>query len=93
MKCNTDIAINEETNVDIKFLVKRFTDDANRVCSERSNQSLYNTLRKLSNDPQIKARKVYKKNEVAILESEYFYAKLDKMVNDKIKFVEIWIFQ
>ena len=76
-------------NDDIKFLVKRFTDDANRVCSERSDQSLHNTLRKLSNDFMIKVCKLDEGNGVAILESEDYYAKLDKMIDNKTKFVEI----
>ena len=94
IKRNTDITMNEDTKDDIKFLVNRFTDDANRVCSERSNQSLHKLsklyiLRKLSNDPLIKVCKSKKGNGVAILESEDYCAKLDKIVNDKTKFVEI----
>ena len=61
-----------------------------RVCSKRSNQSVHNTLRKLSNDSLIKVCKFDKRNGVAILESEDYYAKLDKIDNDKTKFVEIW---
>ena len=61
--------MNENIKDDIKFLVSRFTVDANRVCSKRSNQSLHNTLRKLCNDPSIKVCKFDKGNRVAILES------------------------
>ena len=43
LKRNTDITMTDDTKDDIKFLVKRFTDDANRVCAERSNKSLHNT--------------------------------------------------
>ena len=80
--------MNDDTKDDIKLLVKRFTDDANRVCFERSNQSLHNTLRKLPNDPLIKICKFGKGNGVAILESEDYCAKLDK-IDDKTKYVEI----
>ena len=37
----------------------------------------------------IKVCKFDKGNRVAILESENYYAKLDKIVNDKTKFLEI----
>ena len=88
-KYHTDITMNDDTKDDIKYLVKRFTDDENRVCSERSDQSLHNTLRKLSNDPLIKECKFDKGNGVAILESEDYCAKLNKIIHDKTKFVEI----
>ena len=67
LKRNTDITMKDDTKDEIKFLVK---DNANRVCSERSNQSLHNTLRKLSNDSLINICKFNKGNGVAILESE-----------------------
>ena len=48
LKRNNDVTVNEELRDEFKFLVKRFTNDAERVCSERANQSLYRTLRSLS---------------------------------------------
>ena len=39
LKRNTDITVNEELRDEFKFLVKRFTNDTERDCSERANQS------------------------------------------------------
>ena len=43
----------------------------------------------MSNDSSIEVCKFGKGNGGAILKSEDYYSKLDKIVNDNIKFVEI----
>ena len=89
LKRNTDVEMNDEIQDDIKFLVKRFVNDANRACSESVNQFLHHTLHKLSMDASIKVCKFDKGNGIAILESDDYYRKLDKIVDDKSKFLEI----
>ena len=44
LKRNTDVSLNQEIKNDIKFLIKKFTDDANRACSSRVNQALHRNL-------------------------------------------------
>ena len=89
LKRNTDILIDDEIKDDIKFMVKRFVDNAKRACSNRANQSLHGTLRKLAQDSTIKICKLDKGNGIAILKTEDYYNKLDKIVNDTSKFMEV----
>ena len=69
-------------------MVKKFTEDASSICSKRVNQSLHNTPYKLSKDPNIRVCKHDKRNGIAVMNTEDYYGKLDKIVNDKSKFVE-----
>jgi len=89
MKSKPTWNVDQETKDDFKFLVKKFLDDANRTCSNRINQSLHCTLSKLSKDPRIKICRFDKGNGVAVFNTEDYYAKLDKIICDKSKFVEI----
>ena len=73
MKRNTDVTFNEELRDEFKFLVKRFTNDAERACSERANQSLHRTLRSLARNADIKRSKFDKENGFAILEAEDYF--------------------
>ena len=89
MKRNTDVAFNEELRDEFKFLVKRFTNDAERACSERANQSLHRTLRSLARNADIKRSKFDKGNGFAILEAEDYFLKLDRLIEDGSKFIEV----
>ena len=82
-----------ETEDELKFLTKKFTEDSHRACLTRMNQSLHCILNKLSQDSKIKVGLcLYDKgNGVAILNSTNYYEKLDKIVNDRSKFVELQI--
>ena len=72
--------------------MKKFTKDSQRACSTRINQSLHHTLCKLSRDSTIKVSRFDKwGNGVAVLNSEDYYEKLEKIVNDQSKFTEIKI--
>ena len=46
-------------------------------------------LYKLNKDPNIKVCKYDKGNGIAIVNTEDYYGKLDEIVNDKSKFVEL----
>ena len=89
LKRNTDVSLNQEIKDDIKFLIKKFTDDANRACSSRVNQALHRNLVRLAQDPSIKICKFDKGNGVAIFSAKDYYDKLDKVILDKSKFEEI----
>ena len=89
MKRNTDLTVNEELRDEFKFLVKRFTNDAERACSERANQSLHRTLQLLAGNADIKLCKIYKGNSFAILEAEDYFLKLDRIIEDGSKFIEV----
>ena len=70
-------------------MVKRFTNDAERACSERVNQSLHRTLRSLARNADIKLCKFDKGNSFAILEAEDYFLKLDRIIEDGSKFIEV----
>ena len=70
-------------------MVKKHTEDASSICSKRVNQSLHNTLYKLSKDPNIRVCKYDKGNGIAVMNTEDYFGKLDEIVNDKSKFVEL----
>ena len=91
LKRNTNIDMDDETKDDLKFLMKKFTEDSQRACSTRINQSLHHTLSKLSQDSTNKVCRFDKANGVAILNSKDYYEKLEKIVNDQSKFTELKI--
>ena len=62
LKRNTDVSLNQEIKDDIKFLIKKFTDDANLACSSRVNQALHRNLVRLAQDPSIKICKFDKRS-------------------------------
>ena len=82
-------SVDEETKDEIKFLVKQFVDAGNRICSKRTNRSLHNTLIKLSQDPAIKICRYDKGNGLAILDASDYNTKLNSIISDKKKFLEI----
>ena len=91
LKRNTNIDMDNATKDDFKFLMKKFTENSQRACSTRINQSLHHTLSKLSQDSTIKVCRFDKGNGVAILNSRDYYEKLEKTVNDQSKFTELKI--
>ena len=89
LKRYTDVSLNQEIKDDFKFLIKKFTDDANRSCSSRVNQALHRILVRLAQVPSIKICKFDKGNGVAIFSAKDYYDKLDKVILDKSKFEEL----
>ena len=81
--------VDEETKDEIKFLFKQCVDAVNRICSKRTNLSLHHTFNKLSQDSTIKICQYNKGNGLAILNASDFYTKLNSIVDDKTKFLEI----
>ena len=70
-------------------MVKRFTNDAERACSERANQSLHRTLQSLARNADIKLCKFDKGNGFAILEAEDYFLKLDRIIEDGSNFIDV----
>ena len=63
--------------------------NAKQQCGKQHNQFIHRTLSSLSHNPKTKMCKFDKGKSVAVLNSEDYYAKLDVIVNDNSKFVEI----
>ena len=83
--------MDDETKDELKFLMKKFTKDIHHACSTRMKQSLHCTLNKLCQDLKMKVCRYDKGNGVAILNSTDYCEKLNKIVNDRSKFVELQI--
>ena len=66
LKTNERLNITDKTRDEIKFITKKFINDAKRLCSERRNIALHTTLSKLSKDPDIKVCKFDKGRGVVL---------------------------
>ena len=75
---NENIKFDEDTSDKIKFALKRFSTNAKRKCSSH-----------LSNDNAIKICKFGKGKGIAILDSSDYYSKLDSIICDQSKFIQI----
>ena len=103
LKCNVEVAVNDasrKTNIytdssfrdDVKFVCQSFLNKCKQVCSTRYNISMHRTLRKLANDKSIKVCKFDKGVGVCVMSSADYYDKLDTIVCDSTKFVELDMF-
>ena len=86
---NENIKFDEDTLDEIKFSLKRFSTNAKKICSSHRNRALHKTLKNLSNDNAIKICKFDKGKGIAILDSSDYYSKLDSIVCDQSKFIQI----
>ena len=59
------------------------------VCSSKTNRTLHRVLSDLRSDESIKVCSFDKGNGIVILNSQDYYSKLDSIINDTSKFVEI----
>ena len=89
IKKNENIKFDEDTSDEIKFALKRFSTNAKRICSSHRNRALHKTSKNLSNDNAIKICKFDKGKGIAILDSSDCYSKLDSIVCDQSKFIQI----
>ena len=60
-----------------------------QVCAARNNQAIHRSLLSLSKDSDIKVCKLDKGRGVAVLNSVDYFSKLDSIIYDSTKFVEI----
>ena len=61
----------------------------NRMCSKCTNRFLHHTLNKLSQDSIFKICRFDKRNSLAILDASNYNTKLNSIISDKTKFLEI----
>ena len=69
--------------------MKRFSTNAKTVCSLYKNHVLLKILKNLANDNTIKICKFDNGKGTAILNSSDYYSKLDSIVCDQSKFVQV----
>ena len=97
VKCNIENTVdklckitNTQTDLDfrdqVKILTTSFLKKSALECKQRSNRSLHRVLNSLKKDKSIKVCKLDKGNGVAIMQTEDYYRKLDKIVLDGTKF-------
>ena len=100
LKCNIEVAVcdaSKKSNAkadstfrdDVKFACHSFLNKCKQVCSTRYNYSMHRTLKKLAKDNSIKVCKFDKGVGVCIMNSDDYYTKLDTIVSDDTKFVEL----
>jgi len=82
----TSNPLDDETRNEIRFNVRKLLLASKRICSDRHNQELHQTLDLLSKNPKIKVCRYDKDKSVAILDSHDCLSKLNAVVNDKSKF-------
>ena len=74
---------------DVKRCYFQFEKDSEKVCSSKKNIFLHRTLRRLANDNSICICSYDKGTGVVIMDRSDYYRKLDNIVADSTKFVEI----
>ena len=74
---------------EIKFMTRRFLQEAKRVCSSKVNQSFNKQLKGLSNDENLAVVKFDKGNGICLMNKEDYLQKLDIIVNDETKFTRV----
>ena len=100
LKCNIEVAVSDASKKsgiytdstfrdDVKFACQSFLNKCKQVCSTRYNTSIHKTLKALSTDKSIKVCKFDKGVGVCVMNSEDYYTKLDTIVSDCTKFVEL----
>ena len=86
---NPNIHIDDEFQDQIKFYLKTFLTEWNRLCSTNQSQSLHSIPCKLRQNENIKICQYDKGNGVVVLNSEDYYSKLDHIIDDPTKFMKV----
>ena len=97
VKCNIENTVDKLCNMtgvqtdldfrdEVKILTTAFLKKSASECQKRSNQSFHRTLNSLKKDTSIKVCRLDKGNGVAILRTDDYYKKLNKIVLDRSKF-------
>ena len=81
--------IDDETCDDIKYAFKQFINGGKRLCSNRRNLALYQTLKDLADDTLLKICKFDKGRGVSILNTNGYFEKLDSIIKYHSKFQEV----
>ena len=82
---HVDIEFKDE----LKYLYKKFVNNGNQACNTKQNQSLHSTLNNLARNNWIIICRFDKRNGVAILNEHDYFIKLDSIIMDTTKFVEV----
>ena len=89
LKKNTGISPDQDFKDKVKFNFCKFIHQANNFCASRSNKSIHKSLKLLANNNDIKVCRFDKGNGVVLLNSCDYLSKLDDIVNDQTKFMQI----
>ena len=80
---------NQEFKDQIKYYFQKFINCSKQVCATQNNQAIHRSLLNLSKDSDIKVCKLDKGRGVAVLNSVDYFSKLDSIIYDSTKFIEI----
>ena len=81
--------IDSECRDSLKYAFTRFLNRSKQVCGTKQNQAFHRTLGNLASNSSIKVCSFDKGNGIVILDSADYLAKLDTIVLDTSKFVEV----
>ena len=83
------VVITMDAKDEIRGLTRNFIRSAKSVCSSKTNQAFHKHLKTLSNNEDLAVMKFDKGNGVCIMDKEEYLKKLDDIINDKTKFMNI----
>ena len=85
------IVIDDHFKNNLKFICAKFTDSAKRACSFRNDIALHRCFNSLSKDRSLRVCKPDRGNGIAILNSDNYKSKLERIISDKTDFSNIII--
>ena len=88
-KVHESFDIDDETCDDIIYAFKQFINGGKRICSNRRNVALHQTLKDLADDTSTKICKFDKKRGVSILNANDYFEKLESIYNDHSKYRDV----
>ena len=89
MKVHESFDIDDETCDDIEYAFEQSINGGKRLCSNRKNVALHQTLKDPADDTLIKICKFDKGRGISILNTDDYFEKLDSIINDHSKFREV----
>ena len=69
-----------DTIEEIRITTSKFIAESNKACSTRKNQAIHRTLRRISNNNNIKCLRMDKGNGIVILKTTDYINKMNKIL-------------
>ena len=85
------IVIDDHFKNNLKFICAKFTDIAKRACSFRNDIALHRCFNSLSKDRSLRVCKPDRGNGIAILNSDNYKSKLERIISNKTEFSKVII--
>ena len=86
---NNHVQLSYNNKTKLREATDNFLHESRNVCNTKKNKAIHNTLKSISLNSKIKCLKMDKGVGIVVLNTEDYYSKLDKIVEDKSKFRKI----